>query len=393
MNFRAETDLIAMRRALAEAERGRGLVEPNPMVGAVVVRDGQAVGVGHHARFGGPHAEVVALASGRRAARGATLYVTLEPCCHHGKTPPCTDADPRGRDRPRRGRDARPVPEGRRRRLRPARARRGSTVEVGPRGRGRAAAQRPVPQAAGDRAALRHGQVGDDARRQDRRPPRATAVDLRRRGRGPSSTSSGAGWTPSLVGIGTALADDPQLTARPPGPRTPLPDRARQRRPGCRSTAGSPDRPRGPRPGRRHRPRPGRSPRGAARRSAARSCAFAGDGRVPIVPLLDELGRRGMTNLLVEGGGRVLGAFLDAGQVDAVDVFIAPMIEGGVARLHARAGCRSRRRWPRPCGSTRHEVSVDRRRRPAPRGLLAADPGWRSRVALDLAGRYRDTVR
>src|SRR5688500_1784150 len=81
-----------MRRALAEAERGRGAVEPNPMVGAVVVRDGQAVGVGHHARFGGPHAEIEALARAGDAARGATLHVTLEPCCHHGKTPPCTDS-------------------------------------------------------------------------------------------------------------------------------------------------------------------------------------------------------------------------------------------------------------------------------------------------------------
>ncbi|MBV8608596.1 MAG: bifunctional diaminohydroxyphosphoribosylaminopyrimidine deaminase/5-amino-6-(5-phosphoribosylamino)uracil reductase RibD, partial [Singulisphaera sp.] len=81
-----------MRRALAEAGRGLGHVEPNPMVGAVVVRDGRLVGVGHHARFGGPHAEVEALAVAGDSARGATLYVTLEPCCHFGKTPPCTDA-------------------------------------------------------------------------------------------------------------------------------------------------------------------------------------------------------------------------------------------------------------------------------------------------------------
>ena len=62
------------------------------MVGAVIVRDDRAVGIGHHERFGGPHAEVVALGRAAEAARGATLYVTLEPCCHHGKTPPCTDA-------------------------------------------------------------------------------------------------------------------------------------------------------------------------------------------------------------------------------------------------------------------------------------------------------------
>src|SRR5689334_20270205 len=81
-----------MTLALREAEMGRGSVEPNPMAGAAVVREGQVVGLGHHARFGGPHAEVAALSQAGEAARGATLYVTLEPCCHHGKTPPCTGA-------------------------------------------------------------------------------------------------------------------------------------------------------------------------------------------------------------------------------------------------------------------------------------------------------------
>src|ERR671936_489734 len=81
-----------MQRALALAERGRGMVEPNPLVGAVVVRDNRLVGEGWHQRYGEAHAEVNALAAAGGAARGATLYVTLEPCCHHGKTPPCTDA-------------------------------------------------------------------------------------------------------------------------------------------------------------------------------------------------------------------------------------------------------------------------------------------------------------
>src|SRR5207248_3754118 len=87
-----DADRAWMVRALELAERGRGAVEPNPLVGAVVVRDGVAVGEGWHQRFGGPHAEVHALEAAGEAARGATLYVTLEPCCHHGKTPPCTDA-------------------------------------------------------------------------------------------------------------------------------------------------------------------------------------------------------------------------------------------------------------------------------------------------------------
>jgi diaminohydroxyphosphoribosylaminopyrimidine deaminase/5-amino-6-(5-phosphoribosylamino)uracil reductase len=81
-----------MRRALVLAERGWGQTAPNPMVGAVVVRDGAAVGEGWHTRYGEAHAEVEALRSAGDRARGATLYVTLEPCNHHGKTPPCTDA-------------------------------------------------------------------------------------------------------------------------------------------------------------------------------------------------------------------------------------------------------------------------------------------------------------
>lgn len=81
-----------MRRALALAERGRGQVAPNPLVGAVVVNDGRVVGEGWHAMYGGPHAEVAALAAAGEQARGATIYVTLEPCNHTGKTPPCTQA-------------------------------------------------------------------------------------------------------------------------------------------------------------------------------------------------------------------------------------------------------------------------------------------------------------
>ena len=81
-----------MRKAISLAMRGRGCVEPNPMVGCVLVRDGQVIAEGYHRRFGGPHAEVDALAKAGEAARGATAYVTLEPCCHTGKTGPCTQA-------------------------------------------------------------------------------------------------------------------------------------------------------------------------------------------------------------------------------------------------------------------------------------------------------------
>ena len=81
-----------MRRALALARQGWGQTAPNPMVGAVVVRDGVVVGEGYHARYGDPHAEIVALKAAGDRARGATMYVTLEPCNHFGKTPPCTEA-------------------------------------------------------------------------------------------------------------------------------------------------------------------------------------------------------------------------------------------------------------------------------------------------------------
>ncbi len=81
-----------MRRALKLAEKGRGFTEPNPMVGAVIVKEGEKIGEGWHRAFGGDHAEVDALKNCSVSAKGATLYVTLEPCCHQGKTPPCTEA-------------------------------------------------------------------------------------------------------------------------------------------------------------------------------------------------------------------------------------------------------------------------------------------------------------
>jgi diaminohydroxyphosphoribosylaminopyrimidine deaminase/5-amino-6-(5-phosphoribosylamino)uracil reductase len=83
---------LSLERALELAERGRGTTYPNPIVGAVVVRDGEVIGEGWHERKGGPHAEVIALDAAGRRARGATLYVTMEPCAHHGSTPPCTEA-------------------------------------------------------------------------------------------------------------------------------------------------------------------------------------------------------------------------------------------------------------------------------------------------------------
>ncbi len=91
MSEAEELDRMYMRRALELAGRARGRTSPNPMVGAVLVKDGQVVGEGFHSFAGGDHAELVALREAEGAARGATLYVSLEPCCHHGRTPPCVD--------------------------------------------------------------------------------------------------------------------------------------------------------------------------------------------------------------------------------------------------------------------------------------------------------------
>jgi diaminohydroxyphosphoribosylaminopyrimidine deaminase/5-amino-6-(5-phosphoribosylamino)uracil reductase len=84
-------DFKFMQRALALAQKGMGAVSPNPMVGAVIVKNGQIIGEGYHRKFGGDHAEVMAIKNARENIRGATMYVTLEPCCFYGKTPPCVD--------------------------------------------------------------------------------------------------------------------------------------------------------------------------------------------------------------------------------------------------------------------------------------------------------------
>ncbi len=86
------TDEDLMRRAIELAEKGRGWTNPNPVVGAVIAKDGRIIGEGYHARCGGLHAERNAIAALKEPAQGAVMYVTLEPCCHYGKTPPCTEA-------------------------------------------------------------------------------------------------------------------------------------------------------------------------------------------------------------------------------------------------------------------------------------------------------------
>jgi diaminohydroxyphosphoribosylaminopyrimidine deaminase/5-amino-6-(5-phosphoribosylamino)uracil reductase len=329
------TEADWMARALELAERGRGHVEPNPLVGAVVVRDGRAVGEGWHQRYGGPHAEVHALAAAGEAARGATLYVTLEPCCHHGKTPPCTEAVLRAGVR--RVVAALPDPF-------PAVAGQGAAqlraagveVEFGP---GEAAARRQNapylkllatgrPYVHAKWAMTLDGKIatrGGDSKWISNAASRRLVHALR-------------GWVDAVVvGVGTAVADDPLLTARPPGPRTaarvvldsharlPLTSalvRTAREVPTVVATAAAP-------------------PAQAALLHAA-GCEVltlpGTDGRPDVGALLAELGRRRMTNVLVEGGAAVLGAFLDAGAIDEVHVWIAPRLAGGAAALTAVGG-------------------------------------------------------
>jgi diaminohydroxyphosphoribosylaminopyrimidine deaminase / 5-amino-6-(5-phosphoribosylamino)uracil reductase len=317
-----------MRRALSEAVRGRGAVEPNPMVGATVVCQGNLVAVGHHARFGAPHAEVVALEAAVQAARGSTVYVTLEPCCHQGKTPPCTDA----------------------------------LIRAGV-ARVVAAMRDPFPQVDGGGFArlkaagisVTVGVLESEARaingpylkRLERGRPYVIAkwamtLDGKIAARtGQSSWISGprsralvhevrSVVDAILIGVGTAIADDPMLDARPPGPRVAtrvILDTSARLPPTGRLALSAREIPVLVAVGTD-------APRERVERLAALGCEVvtlpeSRPGLIDVGHLLDMLGRRGMTNMLVEGGGRVIGSFFDAGQVDEVDVYLAPIIEGG----------------------------------------------------------------
>jgi diaminohydroxyphosphoribosylaminopyrimidine deaminase / 5-amino-6-(5-phosphoribosylamino)uracil reductase len=330
----AASDVAAMRRALELAARGRGFVEPNPQVGAVIVQDGAIVGEGWHERFGGPHAEVTALRAAGPNARGATLCVTLEPCCHHGKTPPCTEA-----------------------------------ILAAGIARVVMAAGDPFPAVAGRgiavlRAAGIEVETGLLAAEAERlTAPFRTLVTQGRPwviakwamsldGR-LAATAGQDRWISSpasrelvhdlrsridaiAVGIGTALADDPLLTARPAagsvaGPRQPLrivldgggrlpltSHLVRSARQGPVLVAVGPEAP------------PDRLAPLAAAGCEVWQCGAA-DAAARTSALLAELGRRRLTNLLVEGGPTLLAGMFAADQIDEVWAFVAPRILGGAA--------------------------------------------------------------
>jgi diaminohydroxyphosphoribosylaminopyrimidine deaminase/5-amino-6-(5-phosphoribosylamino)uracil reductase len=308
----------AMDRALALAWRGWGRVAPNPMVGAVLLREGQPVAEGYHAEFGGPHAEAAALAGGADA-RGATCVVTLEPCAHTGKTPPCVDALlAAGVSRVViAGRDPDPAARGGIERLRAA----GVAVELGPGARAAAALNaaflwstvRPErPFVAVKLATSFDGYLADHSGR-SRWISGAEAREwvhwLR------------AGFDALAVGGRTALADDPQLTVR--GPVVPRVPPARVIFAG--RTELGPEL-------QAFRPEVGGAPVVVAPRARAHSAErILGEAGVRVLAAdrledaLRSLADTGVRSMLVEGGGRLVGALLDRGLVDRVYRITAPV--------------------------------------------------------------------
>jgi diaminohydroxyphosphoribosylaminopyrimidine deaminase/5-amino-6-(5-phosphoribosylamino)uracil reductase len=318
-----------MARALELAARGLGRTFPNPPVGAVLVRGGRIIGEGFHHRAGAPHAEIEALRAAGGRAKGATLYVTLEPCAHHGRTPPCADA------------------------LLPLGLARVVVAMQDPnprvRGRGLARLRRariPVVVGPGEREA-RILTEGYRTRMLRRRPMVTLKLALTLDGR-IAAHGGDARWITSeqarllahalrdvsdavLVGAGTVRADDPRLTCRLPGGHDPirivlagrrlaLPPRAH-----VLEVGGPPTwivAPRGA-PAKRV---------AALRRSGVEVILVpARAGHVPFAALARMLAERGITSLLIEGGATVAAEALAAKVVDRVVFFMAPAILGGDA--------------------------------------------------------------
>jgi diaminohydroxyphosphoribosylaminopyrimidine deaminase/5-amino-6-(5-phosphoribosylamino)uracil reductase len=315
-----------MARALALGARGVGRTHPNPAVGAVVARGATVVGEGYHRRAGSAHAEVVALRRAGERARGATLYVTLEPCTHFGRTPPCVAAVLRAGVRRVVIGVSDPDPRVHGRGIRALR-RAGLPVTVGVQ---TGAARELI---AGYRTRLRAGRpqvVLKLAASLDGRI--ATASGRSRWITGPQARARVHALRDRLdavmVGAGTVRTDDPRLTCRRPGGRDPvrivvdgrlrMSPRARMLRvrsaaPTWIITAADASR----------------------RREASLTAAGAevirlpGRGRVRLGDALAELGRRGLNTVLIEGGATLAAAVLAAGLADRLALFLAPIVLGG----------------------------------------------------------------
>lgn len=330
-----------MRRALRLARRGAGRVEPNPLVGCVLVRGGRIIGEGHHGYFGGPHAEVEALRRARASPAGSTAYVTLEPCCYFGKTPPCVEALVRARV-------ARVVaavldPNPRVNGAGVAALRKvGVRVEVGLLAREAQELNAPFfkwARGGGPWVILKWAQSLDgklataagDSKWISDEAARAHAHRVR--------GQVGA----IMVGSGTVLADDPQLTCRVGRPRrvaarvildgrlrTPM--NARLLRDGAAPTW--------------LYTTPAAARRSGPIRSAGCEVLVAPRSRahgLALPKVLRDLAERGVSVLLVEGGAALLSSFLRAGLGDEAHVYLAPCLIGGSQAPAPLANCGARR--------------------------------------------------
>ncbi|MBN1425293.1 bifunctional diaminohydroxyphosphoribosylaminopyrimidine deaminase/5-amino-6-(5-phosphoribosylamino)uracil reductase RibD [Candidatus Fermentibacteria bacterium] len=326
------TDEHWMGRAAALARRGEGRTSPNPLVGAVLVNEGRVVGAGFHARAGGPHAEIVALKAAGPAARGADLYVTLEPCAHHGRTPPCADAlVAAGVRRVVAGvQDPNPLVDGRGfARLAVA----GVEIRVGVLA---PLCQRLIEPYAVAMAAGRpfvHLKMAFSA---DGRIAPATGSS--RWITGPAARRCAhrlrSRLDAVLVGITTVLMDDPALDVRLSGA-----PRAQPRAVVLDAGARTPPQARLLRPGSDGPPLILCAADAPRQRVAALAAAGARVVPVPEEPpgmlhipsVLEALAHEGIQSILVEGGGQVAGSFLAAGVVDRATIFLAPVFLGSEA--------------------------------------------------------------
>jgi diaminohydroxyphosphoribosylaminopyrimidine deaminase / 5-amino-6-(5-phosphoribosylamino)uracil reductase len=337
MTHCTQTDELHLARAIELARNGIGAVKPNPVVGAVVARDGAILGEGWHREYGGAHAEVNAIeACGMEDLGGATLYVSLEPCCHEGKTPPCTDAIMQAGIRRVVVASDDPTEKASGRGLGILRD---EGVEVVIAGGELAASARLLNQ-----AFRKHARVG--------RPwvlfKSAMTLDGKvATGTGDSQWISGEDsrgrahlWRASVdaivVGIGTALADDPQLTARPDGlpaepeeqPRRVVFDSLARIPLASQLVAAAAEIPLTVVVSRAA----ARSDTDALEAAGVQVLVATGENEPARVRSgLDQLGALGVASVLLEGGPHLAGAFLDAGEIDEIRLFLAPMLLGGSA--------------------------------------------------------------
>jgi diaminohydroxyphosphoribosylaminopyrimidine deaminase/5-amino-6-(5-phosphoribosylamino)uracil reductase len=335
MTIGTETDRVHLERAIELAQRGTGAVKPNPVVGAVVARDDEVLGEGWHERFGAAHAEVNAIEACGLADLGeATLYVSLEPCCHEGKTPPCTEAIMQsgirrvvvGSDDPTEKASGRGLG-----------ILRDEGIEVVMADGELATAARLLNQAFRKQARVgRPWVLFKSAMTLDGKV--ATRAGDSKWISGEDSRELAHQWRSEVdavvVGIGTALADDPQLTARPEGQPAEL--ERQPRRVVFDSLARLP-------PTSQLVNLAAQTPltvvvsRAAARadtdalEAAGVQVLVATGENEParVRSALDQLCAGGVSSVLLEGGPHLAGAFLDAGEIDELRLFLAPLLLGG----------------------------------------------------------------